>query len=76
MNGDSLTKASSRLSMVCEATIYIKKHFKDKQKKQEIKRSFVGKNTNNLLEMDAVKELEKKRKKKFVLGQRPIMTRR
>ena len=34
--------------MVCEAKI---KKVKKKKKKQEIKRSFVGKNTNNLLEM-------------------------
>lgn len=45
---------------------YIKKNLL-KIKKQEIKRSFVGKNTNNLLEMQCCKRIgEKKKKKKFV----------
>lgn len=46
MNGDSLAKASSRHSMVCEAKIY-KNPLKIK-KKQEIKSFVGGKNTNNL----------------------------
>lgn len=60
MNGDSLTKASSRHSMVCETKRKQKNPLKTK--KQEIKRSFVGKNTNDLLEMQCCKIIgEKKR---------------
>lgn len=50
MNGDSLTEASSRHSMVCEAKIKIKK--------QEIKMSCIEKkNTNKLLEMKRCKRI-------------------
>lgn len=58
MNGDSLTKASSRHSMVCEAKI--EKSFKKNTKKQEIKRSFVEKILIIYLKCNAVKELGKK----------------
>lgn len=69
LNGDSLTKASSRHSMVCEAKILKKK------KKQEIKKEFCWKKILIIyLKCNAVKEFEKKEKKSLCFGvKRPIM---
>lgn len=76
MNGDSLSKASSRHSMVCEAKI--KKYFKNNKKKEKKTgnlKEFVGKNTNNLLEMQCCKRIGAKtnKKKTVFLGSRPII---
>lgn len=64
LNGDSLTKTSSRHRMVCEA------------KKQEIKRSFVGKKILILNFMQCCKRIwgKQKDKKKFLFwGKEPFL---
>lgn len=63
LNGDSLTKASSRHSMVCEAKI------QKKNKKTGNQKGVLLEKNTNLLEMQCCKRIwEKRRKKVCVLG--------
>lgn len=58
--------------MVCEAKIKIKILKNTKKKNGKSKMSFVGKNTNNLLEMQCCKRTEgKKRKKSLCFAVKP-----